>query len=547
MLSLNEVNKMEQSLFKDTGVGGFLLLTTMLLFLELKNFLLFHLGVELFSIIIAFSIFIIVININEIADNDYLIFLGLAYGFIGGFDLLHTLTYKGMAIFDVETNIPTQLWVAARYFESLILIGSFYYLHHKLNQKRVITIFSVISILIALSIFFGYFPDCFVAGEGLTLFKIISEYVIIGLLLITGFLLHYYQDEFTTQSYQFLKLALFTTILAEFSFTLYIDVFGLSNVIGHIFKLLSFYFLYRAIIKVVLQDPYTTLFYKLKDKNENLQDSYEEIDAINEELKATQSELTSSNQQLRQRIDAGRRIHLQLMGDKPSDLKELDLTAKYLPAEEIGGDFYDLIKLDDKFIFYLVDITGHGIDGAFLNVFVKEAINNFLMSKEQETDLSPQEIMQHINHRFREEKFPEDYFICLLLFIVDLDEYQVKYTNAGFQSPPLLVKNGSVKQLTTTELPISLAISNSEYEFPEDSFHLEPTDVILTTTDGLIEEKSEGRLYGLERLINKLKLNYHSTPESIMEQIITDFQKFADQPQSDDITLLVLKRNNSKS
>ncbi|MBM7557379.1 MASE3 domain-containing protein [Halanaerobacter jeridensis] len=538
---------MDHTLFKDKGFKVFLLLTTMLLFLEFKNFLLFHLGVELFSIIIAFSIFIIVININEITDNDYLIFLGLAYGFIAGFDLLHTLSYKGMSVLDVETNIPTQLWIAARYFESFILIGSFYYLDHKLNKKKTIILFSLISALIIVSIFMGYFPDCFIAGQGLTSFKIISEYIIIALLIIALFLLYYYQDRFTKKSHLFLKLALFTTIAAEFFFTLYIDVFGLSNVIGHLFKLMSFYFLYRSVIKVVLQDPYTSLFYKLKNKNENLQESYEEIDSINEELKAMQSELKSTNQQLRQRIEAGRKIHLQLMGDKPKDLKELSLAASYLPAEEIGGDLYNLIKLEDKFIFYLVDITGHGIDGAFLNVFVKEAINNFLVTNDHRKDLSPQEIMEHINQRFREEQFPEDYFICLLLFIVDLDDYRVKYANAGFQTLPLLVKNGKVKELTATELPISLAIPSTKYEFPEDDFYLEQQDIILAATDGLIEERARGGIYGAKRLINNLKLNYHSSPQFIMDQIIADFKQFIEKPQSDDITLLVLKRDEVNS
>ena len=536
---------MVETLLKDKGLRTFSILTALLLFLELKNFMLFHLGVELFSILIAFSIFIIVINIQEIANNDHLVFLGLAYGFLAGLDLLHTLSYKGMSIIEVSANVPTQLWIAARYFEALCLLGSFYYLEHQLDKKKTIFFFSVISLFIVFSIFLGYFPDCFIPSEGLTPFKVISEYIIITLLIIAGFLLHRYRKKFSEKSYKFLKLAIFTTIGAEFFFTLYIDVFGLSNVIGHIFKLMSFYFLYRAVIKVVLQDPYTSLFYKLKRKNKNLQESYEKIDAINKELKDTQAELQTANGQLRKRIEAGRRIHLQLMGDKPTDLQGLSLAANYLPAEEIGGDLYDLIKLEDKFIFYLVDITGHGIDGAFLNVFVKEAINNFLVTNDQRKEISPQKIMEHINQRLRDEKFPEDYFICLLLFVVDLNSYKVKYANAGFQSLPLLAHKGEVKELTTSELPISLAISSSEYEFPEGSFYLEEDDVLLAATDGLIEEEARGEIYSLERLSNNLKINQHYGPQLIMDEIINDFHQFRDKPQSDDITFLILKRDKS--
>lgn len=535
---------MKEILFKDKGLKIFLLLTTLLLLLEFKNFLLFHLGVELFSIIIAFSIFIIVINIKKITDNDHLIFLGLAYGFIAGLDLLHTLSYKGMSVIEAEANISTQLWIAARYLEAVCLLGSFYYLKHKLDQKRTIIAFSVINTIIITAIFTGYFPDCLVANEGLTTFKIVSEYIIIALLLVTGFFLYYYRSYFTKKSHTFLTLALITTIGAEFFFTLYIDVFGLSNVIGHLFKLTSFYFLYRAVIKVVLQDPYHSLFYQLKTKNQNLQDSYEEIDTINKELTATQSKLKTANQKLRDRIEAGRRIHLQLMGDKPTDLPGLSVAANYLPAAKIGGDLYDLIKLEDKFIFYLVDITGHGIDGAFLNVFVKEAINNFLMTTDCTNNLSPQNVMEHINQRLREEQVPEDYFICLLLFIVDLNSYQVSYANAGFQSLPLLFQNEEVQKLTTTELPISLAISSSKYKFPEESFYLEPNNILLAATDGLSEERAHGEVYGLDPLITNLKNNYQHEPQLIKKKIIDDFNEFKNTTQSDDITFLIIKRDN---
>src|SRR5512147_1420884 len=76
------------------------------------NYLFFHSLAELFSIIIACGIFMVVWNSRQIIRNNYLLFIGTAYLFVGGLDLAHMLAYKGMAIFKgYETDLATQLWI----------------------------------------------------------------------------------------------------------------------------------------------------------------------------------------------------------------------------------------------------------------------------------------------------------------------------------------------------------------------------------------------------------------------------------------------------
>ncbi len=101
--------------------GGLLLLGLYLT--SLYNYLLFHTLAEIFSIVIAFSIFILAWNCRKVIDNDYLIFLGVAYLFVGFIGIIHTLSYTGMGIImGYGTNLPTQLWIAARYLESISLL-----------------------------------------------------------------------------------------------------------------------------------------------------------------------------------------------------------------------------------------------------------------------------------------------------------------------------------------------------------------------------------------------------------------------------------------
>ena len=150
-------------------------------------------------------------------DNNYLLFLGIAYLFIGGFDLIHTLAYTGMNIFQgYGTNLPTQLWISARYIEGISLIIAPFFLRHKLKFNFTILIYCLISFFLMSTIFYWrIFPVCFIEGEGLTAFKIISEYIISLILLGSIVLLFQRQDSFETDVFRWLVASIVTTIFSE--------------------------------------------------------------------------------------------------------------------------------------------------------------------------------------------------------------------------------------------------------------------------------------------------------------------------------------------
>jgi len=237
---------------------------------SLYNYLLFHSLAEIFSIVIAFGIFAIAWNSRPFLDNNYLLFVGIAYLFVGGLDLLHTLSYKGMAIFGgFGSNLPTQLWIAARYMESLSLLIAPLLFHRRLKTNLVFLGYSVAVSLILLSTFYwNNFPVCFVEGVGLTPFKKISEYIISLILLASVGLLLKNQKEFDRKVLQWVIWSIIVTIASELAFTFYVHVYGLSNLIGHYLKILSFYLIYKAIIETGLTKPYDLLFRNVKQSEE---------------------------------------------------------------------------------------------------------------------------------------------------------------------------------------------------------------------------------------------------------------------------------------
>ncbi|HOJ42842.1 MAG TPA: MASE3 domain-containing protein, partial [Syntrophorhabdaceae bacterium] len=242
---------------------------------SLYSYILFHSLAEVFSIIIAFCIFIVAWNTRHLINNDYLVFLGISYFFVGTVDFIHTLAYKGMGVFTVFcANLPTQLWIVARYMESLSLLIAPLFFKKRLNVYLSFIVFTLITSFLFLSIFYlKIFPDCFIEGKGLTYFKIISEYIISLMLMGSILLLYRFKERFEKNIFNLVVASIIVTIGSELAFTFYINVYGLSNFIGHIFKIISFYLIYRAILHTGLVNPYSLLLKELKEEESLLKEA----------------------------------------------------------------------------------------------------------------------------------------------------------------------------------------------------------------------------------------------------------------------------------
>jgi signal transduction histidine kinase len=250
------------------------------------NYLLFHSSVEVFSIVIAFAIFAVAWNARRIMDCNYLLFIGIACFFVGGVDLLHTLAYEGMVVFlENGANLATQLWIATRYMLSFSLFVALFFANRKFRPNAVMAAYSIITALILGSIFYwGNFPQAFVDGVGLTSFKVISEYVISFILVCSIGLLIRKRSEFSGDVVKLMVAAMAVAVAAEMAFTLYADVYGVANMIGHLLTVVSFYLIYKALIETGLTKPYNLLFRDLKQNEIALTEYTNELTDVNDQL-----------------------------------------------------------------------------------------------------------------------------------------------------------------------------------------------------------------------------------------------------------------------
>jgi PAS domain S-box-containing protein len=248
-----------------------------LIWLGERNYLMFHSLVELFGIIVTAAIFLIVWNVRDTIDNGYLQFLGIALLFVATIDLIHTLAYKGMGVFPgYGTDIPTQLWIAGRTMEALSLLMAPMFLSHRVRPQIIFASFLAILALLLLSIFrWSLFPACYVEGQGLTQFKVTAEYAICFILVLALIRLLRIRHSFQDSILILLCISIATTILSELAFTKYASVYGNSNLIGHLLKIISVVFIYKAIVETGFRRPYDLLYRSLAESERKFRSTIE--------------------------------------------------------------------------------------------------------------------------------------------------------------------------------------------------------------------------------------------------------------------------------
>lgn len=235
-------------------------MAVVLIVLSRHSYLAFHTFAELFAIFISYLIFAFAWATRNFSKNNFLLFLACGYLWIGSLDLMHALTYKGMDVFvEGSGNLSVQFWIGTRYFEALLLLAAPFAVTRKQNGYLLAGIFGIVAAGLTTLILMGEFPVGFIEGTGLTNFKIYSEYLIDLILAAALVTLFRYGREISSGEKSLIAAAIVLTMCAELSFTFYVDVYGLSNLIGHIFKIFSFWLIFQAIVTTHLTGPYTDL------------------------------------------------------------------------------------------------------------------------------------------------------------------------------------------------------------------------------------------------------------------------------------------------
>ena len=221
----------------------------------------------------------------------------------------------------------------------------------------------------------------------------------------------------------------------------------------------------------------------------------------------------------------------------PDIASKIDIAASMTPAKDVGGDFYDLFRIDDNRVgFVIADVSGPGIPAA---IFM--AVSRTLIRATGIRGGSPADCITYSNKLLAQDSV-DCMFVTVFYGIVDVSTGAVTYCNAGHNPPYILTRKGEITPLPMSTDPMAGAIDGITYH--EGTLQLESGDALVMFTDGVTEAmNTANEEFGEQRLEDTLEDVAMHNCQQMVDAIKADVAAFAGEAeQSDDITVLALKR-----
>jgi len=266
------------------------------------------------------------------------------------------------------------------------------------------------------------------------------------------------------------------------------------------------------------------------------------------QLVRQQQRQAQERERIEQELRVARLIQQTLLPKEVPDLEGYKLAAYYQPAREVGGDFYDFLKLDDEHLGLVVgDVTDKGVPAAI----VMATTRTMLRASAQRLD-SPGEVLKRVNDVIVRD-IPPNMFITCLYAILNLKSGLLRYANAGHDLPYRRRRRrsssksnnggGGAEELRATGMPLGL-LPGMSYE--EKEIVLDRGDSVLFYSDGLVEAHDPHRqMFGFPRLQGLV--GTHPGGATMVDFLLEELARFVGDSweQEDDITLVTLQRSEA--
>lgn len=283
----------------------------------------------------------------------------------------------------------------------------------------------------------------------------------------------------------------------------------------------------------LLQNAQATLRYNMKHQIAELQEKNAELRKAYSDLQAAQAELVRS-ERVKRDLELAAHVQRSLLPESLPHVGRLSFAARTQPAREMGGDFYDVLTLDEHHLALLVaDVSDKSIHAA---IFM--AIARTLFLTEARRTLSPREVVQAVNELLLSASSDDDMFVTAFYGVLHLDTWELTYVRAGHDRPLLQHADGSLDVLDGAGRFIGM-LENLQVE--ECRIDLRSGDRLVLYTDGVTDATdAAGGRYGAERLRQTVSQYRAATVEQLAGGLFDDVLRFQGGAlQFDDITVLV--------
>lgn len=250
--------------------------------------------------------------------------------------------------------------------------------------------------------------------------------------------------------------------------------------------------------------------------------------------------LISEYETVTREIAVARKVQATFLPPGLPDIDGWQFAVTLEPAREMSGDFYDFIPLPNgRLALVVADVADKGMGSALYMALSRTLIRTFA----PDFDTAPEQVLRAANQRVLSET-SSDLFVTVFYAILDPTTGILTYCNAGHNPPFLYSANGGgMKMLSRTAIPVGVL---PETAWGQGSIKIEPGDLLMMYTDGVTEAEDEFAVFfGEERLQTVTAANLGRSVDIIESKVVTAVLDFVgDAPQFDDITLMLLARDN---
>lgn len=252
--------------------------------------------------------------------------------------------------------------------------------------------------------------------------------------------------------------------------------------------------------------------------------------------------LKRENMRLAAEVEVTRRLQ-QMLLPKEEELKqinELDIAGYMQPAEEVGGDYYDVLNHNGRVKIGIGDVTGHGLESGVLMLMAQTAVRTLQLHDEMDST----KFLTTLNRTLFENVQRMNADKSMTLTLLDYQDGMVRLS--GQHEEVLVLRHdGEIERIDTIDLGFPVGLEPNIANFigqREIALHI--NESVILYTDGITEaENVFGHQYGIERLCHVLQRNWQKSAAALRQAVIDDIMQFIGQQKIfDDITLVVLKR-----
>ncbi|HBB30480.1 MAG TPA: transmembrane sensor domain protein [Cyanobacteria bacterium UBA9273] len=284
-----------------------------------------------------------------------------------------------------------------------------------------------------------------------------------------------------------------------------------------------------------LEEYAQTLEQKVEERTAQLAQANQEIMALNEKLK-------EENLRMSAELEVTKQLQ-QMVLPKPSELEAiegLDIAGFMEPADEVGGDYYDVLHQDGRVKIGIGDVTGHGLESGVLMLMAQTAVRT--LQESHQTD--PVQFLDILNRTLYGNLQRLDSYKNMTLALIDYADGTLSLS--GQHEEMIVVRaDGTIECVDTVDLGFPIGLEEEIADFVADhQVELNVGDVVVLYTDGITEaEDLNNEQYGLERLCEAIRDNCQQSAAQIRQAVIDDVRlHIGEQKVFDDITLVVLKQ-----